>query len=435
MAFAYPGFGIGIAANGDPCLTGPGNVNGFHNDHIYSYFHGKSGLHIGYSDANAGTSVYLDTAYCGRYGYEEWSFLGNYMSMHQSAADGTMGLARKQYPSGALYDGYGWLARLPILGIDGWPSYINEVPGGSNNAWIRYWGDGTVDVRGTLTGSIAGTVLTVSATSLTTIKQGDMISGTGVTPATRIVSFGTGTGGTGTYNVSNSQTAGSTTIKVMSMGDRGTITASISGTILSVSAATITNNNLDATDEVWGPNVLPGTIITSRGTGTGTTGTYNLNQSQTVSSTGMVVKRPTNSSGGQNYPAWTPIQRYEPGGGFGTNNINARNVFVSMYIEGGTMPSQPCANDILLGGLGQDVDGSRGALLLINSSWSFLTANSVNVESSSGGDNLTIKGTRGAPTGTGGDHEIRFNKGGGTGDPLAYQFYNSTWNPVGGTRP
>jgi hypothetical protein len=40
----YPGFGIGIAADGDPFLTGPGNVNGFHNDHIYAYFHGKAGL-------------------------------------------------------------------------------------------------------------------------------------------------------------------------------------------------------------------------------------------------------------------------------------------------------------------------------------------------------------------------------------------------------
>jgi hypothetical protein len=435
----YPGFGIGIAADGDPFLTGPGNVNGFHNDHIYAYFHGKAGLHIGYADANAGVTTYLDTSFCGRFGYEEFSFLGNQMNMHQSAFDGNIQLARKQYPSGCLYNGYGWIARLPILGIEGdWPAYINEVPGdGSNHGWTRYWGDGTVDVKGTLTGSISGTILTVSATSLTNITAGDMISGTGVTPATRIVSRGTGTGGTGTYNVSASQTVGSTTIKVMTMGDRGTLTGSISGTTLTVTAATITNNNLDATDEIWGPNVIPGTKIVSRASGTGTTGTYNIDISQTIGSTNMTVKRPTNSAGGAHYPNWTPTQRFEPGGGFASNNINARNVMICMYIEGGTFVSQPAANTVVLMGLLQDVDSSRGALTLINNNWSFLSTNSVSVEAGTGtgGDGMSIRGTRGTPTDSGSDHEIRFNKGGGSGDPFAYQFYNSGWFPVGGVRP
>lgn len=431
----YPGFGIGIAADGDPCLTGPGNVNGFHNDHIVSYFNGKAGLHIGYADANAGTTVYMDTLFNGRFGYEEWSFLGNYMSMHQSAADGAVGLATKQYPSGATYNGYGWLARLPVLGIDGWPAYINEEPGGNNHGWIRYWGDGTLDVRGTVTGSISGSVLTVSATSLTNIVPGDSLSGTNVTPGTRINSYGTGTGGTGTYNLSISQTVSSTTIKIMTMGDRGTLTGSISGTILTVTAATINFNNLDATDEIWGPNVLPGTVITSRLAATGTTGTYNLNQSQAVGSTNMVVKRPTGGGqGGVNYPPWIPTQTYEPGGGFSSNNINARNVMISMYIEGGTMISQPSANTVVLMGLLQDVDQSRGALTLINNNWSFLSGGSLNVDRGDGGQ-ITVKGTTGLPTGTGGDHELRISTGGNSGAPWAYQFYNSAWNAVGGNRP
>jgi hypothetical protein len=278
----YPGFGIGIAADGDPCLTGPGNVNGFHNDHIVSYFNGKAGLHVGYADANAGTTVYMDTAFNGRYGYEEWSFLGNYMSMHQAAADGYWGLARKQYPSGVLHNGFGWVSRLPISGLEGWPSYINEEPGGSNNAWIKYGGDGTL-----------------------------------------------------------------------------------------------------------------------------TTGAW-----------------------GQNYPDWSATQRYEPGGGFGTNNVNARNVFVSIYIEGGTMPSQPCVNDILLGGLGQDIDRSRGALTLINSNWNYLTTdNGLNLSG------IAMNSTSGAPSGAGSSFEVRFNYTGGSGQPWAYQYYNSTWNAVGGNRP
>lgn len=62
------------------------------------------------------------------------------------------------------------------------------------------------------TGAIAGTTLTVSATTSGIIAVGQVISGSGVTADTYIVARGTGVGGTGTYVVSTSQTAGSTTI-------------------------------------------------------------------------------------------------------------------------------------------------------------------------------------------------------------------------------
>ncbi len=62
------------------------------------------------------------------------------------------------------------------------------------------------------TGSIAGTTLTVSATSSGIIEVGQVLSGTGVTADTYIVARGTGVGGTGTYTVSPTQTASSTTI-------------------------------------------------------------------------------------------------------------------------------------------------------------------------------------------------------------------------------
>lgn len=61
---------------------------------------------------------------------------------------------------------------------------------------------------GSLTGSIAGNVLTVTATS-GGLSVGQIISGAGVASGTVINSFGTGTGGTGTYNVNNSQTISS----------------------------------------------------------------------------------------------------------------------------------------------------------------------------------------------------------------------------------
>jgi hypothetical protein len=72
-------------------------------------------------------------------------------------------------------------------------------------------------VNGTVTGSISGTTLTVTAITSGRISEFDTISGTGVTAGTAIQAFGTGgttgTGGAGTYSVTISQTAGSTTIE------------------------------------------------------------------------------------------------------------------------------------------------------------------------------------------------------------------------------
>jgi hypothetical protein len=67
--------------------------------------------------------------------------------------------------------------------------------------------------NGVFTGSIATTVLTITAVlSGDPLSVGQYVDGTGVTNGTYITSFGTGTGGVGTYNVSASQTASSTTI-------------------------------------------------------------------------------------------------------------------------------------------------------------------------------------------------------------------------------
>jgi hypothetical protein len=65
---------------------------------------------------------------------------------------------------------------------------------------------------GTMTASIAGTTMTVTAVISGAFAVGQVISGTGVTSGTTITSLGTGTGGVGTYTVSQSQTVASTTI-------------------------------------------------------------------------------------------------------------------------------------------------------------------------------------------------------------------------------
>lgn len=69
-----------------------------------------------------------------------------------------------------------------------------------------------VGAAAVVTGSIAGTTMTVTGVTSGTLAIGARLSGTGVTAGTYIVAFGTGVGGTGTYTVSPSQSVSSTTI-------------------------------------------------------------------------------------------------------------------------------------------------------------------------------------------------------------------------------
>jgi hypothetical protein len=59
-------------------------------------------------------------------------------------------------------------------------------------------------------GSISGTILTVAVLNGGKIRPGMILSGVGVTVGTRIETFGTGSGGVGTYNINFSQTVSST---------------------------------------------------------------------------------------------------------------------------------------------------------------------------------------------------------------------------------
>ena len=86
--------------------------------------------------------------------------------------------------------------------------------------FISDGGANSTKAQTSITGYISGTTLTVTgcpsgcAASSTTSQEGPLtlgaaITGTGVTANTIIKAFGTGTGGTGTYTVSTSQTVGS----------------------------------------------------------------------------------------------------------------------------------------------------------------------------------------------------------------------------------
>lgn len=65
------------------------------------------------------------------------------------------------------------------------------------------------------TGSVSGDTLTVSAMLFGEIKVGQMLSADGVTAGTRISALGTGSGGVGTYTVSQSQTIASSAMAAL----------------------------------------------------------------------------------------------------------------------------------------------------------------------------------------------------------------------------
>ncbi|MHB8272521.1 hypothetical protein [Bradyrhizobium sp.] len=125
-----------------------------------------------------------------------------------------------------------------------------------------------------VTGSVAGNVLTVTVVGSGTLYPGASISGTGIptAPAPQIVSQLTGTaGGVGTYSLNQGEiTAASETIS----GTYGTLTIGTATGTFAVG------------DVISGSGVVTGTQITANITGTGGTGgTMVVNNNTVVSST------------------------------------------------------------------------------------------------------------------------------------------------------
>jgi hypothetical protein len=122
-----------------------------------------------------------------------------------------------------------------------------------------------------VTASITGNILTVTAVGGGSVVNGAILAGTGVTAGTQVQKQLSGTAlGVGTYQVSVSQSVASTTIT----GSYGTMTVSA-----------VASGTLAVGQVVSGSGVTAGTVITALGTGTGGTGTYFVSPSQTASST------------------------------------------------------------------------------------------------------------------------------------------------------
>jgi len=130
------------------------------------------------------------------------------------------------------------------------------------------------------TGSISTTTLTVDSVLSGTIAVGQAIFGEGISQNTVITALGTGTGGAGTYTVSNSQTVATTQIN--SVAAPAVVTGDITGTTLDVTS--VSSGTLQIGQTLEGANVTNGTIITALGTGSGGTGTYTVSPSQTAAS-------------------------------------------------------------------------------------------------------------------------------------------------------
>jgi hypothetical protein len=93
------------------------------------------------------------------------------------------------------------------------------ITGGSGTSWtvnisqtVSAEAMSTASAGAIVTGAITGTTLTVTAVTSGVLYVGQTIQGAGVTANTMITALGTGSGGTGTYTVSTSQTVASETL-------------------------------------------------------------------------------------------------------------------------------------------------------------------------------------------------------------------------------
>ena len=131
-----------------------------------------------------------------------------------------------------------------------------------------------------ITGTITGSILTVTGVTSGAVAQGQTLKGAGIPLGTKIVQFLTGAGG-------NVNEVGTYQLSVPATTLTPTFTGSISGTTLTVSA--ITAGYLGVGAVISGTGVASNTTIQAVLNASGGVGTYTVNNSQTVGSEAMTA--------------------------------------------------------------------------------------------------------------------------------------------------
>lgn len=123
-----------------------------------------------------------------------------------------------------------------------------------------------------VTGKIDDNVMTVTAVGSGTVRNGAAVSGSGVASGTKVVKQLSGTaGGVGTYEVN--------------IGNQAVVSTTLSGTFGVLTVTAVADGVLTLGSILSGTGVSDGTQITQFLTGTGGTGTYVVNLTQTAGST------------------------------------------------------------------------------------------------------------------------------------------------------
>jgi hypothetical protein len=178
----------------------------------------------------------------------------------------------------AMMSGSYWAKNDGVIqAIRGMKVYANLADG---RVTANYTGLGSTAVMtgaiaagtASVTGRILDNIMTVTATSSGTIYPGATVSGTGVITGTKVVSQISGaTGGIGTYYVDHGEQS------------TNSVTLSLTHGVLTVSA--VTSGTVAVGQAITGSGVTASSRVSFLGTGTGGTGTYIVDPTQTASST------------------------------------------------------------------------------------------------------------------------------------------------------
>ena len=183
-----------------------------------------------------------------------------------------------------------------------------------------------------VTGSTSGTTMTVTAVTSGTLAVGQVISGGTIVAGTTINALGTGTGGTGTYTISQSQTVASTTITATGTGILNNGIYSLAALALDNSGNTVSNNNIQ---DYYNPSTVTNGIFLSTGNSAWTISNNKLFQTANRLYKVAQTHNGINITSGGGYTITGNVIGFANSGGTGTTNM----VGLSIGALGGTFPS------------------------------------------------------------------------------------------------